>query len=199
MWIDLEPDAWTMILDPTDSIFHTTPPKDSDEQIRFEVERHEGGPFFESMIFYVPQTRLDGFDLRLGWGTTVIPFEIEVESTFETMVAEADGRPLDGSYTVTFVPPEGLPAPPPGPFDVAWKDGHLTVASVVPGMDEAFDGWLLPRGAGLYQLSWVVDGELWEIIPDLTFEVVREGGRVVGFDGRSDDDKLQARVRRRTN
>lgn len=188
MWIDLEPDAWTMILDPTDSIFHTVPPEDSAEQIRFEVEHREGGPFFESMIFYVPETRLSGFDLRLGWGTTEIPFEVEVEPTFRTIVAEEEGRPLEGRYASLSPENEW----PPSAFNVEWRDDRLHAHFM---WEEPMDGWLLPLGAGFYSLGWVVDGELWEIFPG-AMEVVRDGDRVVGFDARDDGDKLIERLRR---
>lgn len=196
MWIDLEPDAWTMILDPADSLFHTNPPKDSDAQIRFDVERREGGPFFESMIFYVPETRLDGFDMRLAWGTTEIPFDVEVESTFQKVVAEEDARPLLGSYAMEIVSPGRSARGSSPPFDLTWEDGHLLAHSVWPGSNWPMDGWLLPLGEGFYRMGWVQDGELWEIIADYTYEVVREDGRIAGFDVRGTDDALWARIRR---
>ncbi|HUH12758.1 MAG TPA: DUF2911 domain-containing protein [Longimicrobiales bacterium] len=207
LWIDLEEDAWTMILDPTDSIFHTAPPPDSDDQIRFVVEPREG-PFIDAMLFWIPEYRIDGFELRLGWGTTEIPFEVEVESTLVTMVAEAQGRPLEGTYLLTWAPPppgeEGDPqeeenATPraPLPFAVSWADDRLNVLSVWEGTDEPFEGMLLPMRGDWYRLGWGVDGELWEVLPGMALQVVRdEAGHAIGFDARAEDHTLLAEIRR---
>jgi hypothetical protein len=98
---------------------------------------------------------------------------------------------------MTFVPRNASgTAGPSSPFDLTWSEDRLHFASSWPGSDEAFDGWLLPRGADYYDLGWVVAGELWEITPGMTLEVVREGQRVIGFDVRSDADKLMATIRR---
>ncbi len=134
LWIDLEEDGWTLILDPQDSLFHIPPPEDSDEQIRIALEPREG-PFMESLIFWIPETRLSGFDLRLGWGTTEIPFEVEVEPTFQTDVVEADALPLVGDYQWTWVPREAS-----GDADHDEDAGHDEHGDEAEGHDEETEG-----------------------------------------------------------
>lgn len=201
MWIDLEENSWTMILDPEDSLFHTAPPEDSDEQIRFALERREG-PFIESLLFWIPETRIDGFDLLLSWGRTQVPLEVEVESTVQTVVAEADGQLLEGAYEWTWIvsdsaADEDTPSTPL-PFDVSWEDGHVQAVSVWEGTDEPFHSWIMPLGADWYQLGWVEDGELWELFDFWALQAVRdERGKLLGFDVKAEDDSLVAEIRRR--
>ena len=197
LWIDLEPDVWTMIRDPTDSIYHTEPPEDHPDQIRFIVEPREG-PFIESLLFWVPETRILGFDLLLSWGQTEIPFEVLVEPSFETVVARDQGDPLIGTYTFEWLPEPGYPDPQPVPFDISWSGEHLYVDSELEDTGEEEDGWLIPRGEGFFWFGVVRDGALFDIEVDIVYEVVRdEAGRVVGLDALWADDSLIATVRRR--
>jgi hypothetical protein len=199
VWIDLEEDSWTLVLDPEDSLFHTFPPEDSDEQIRFAVEPREG-PFVESLSFWIPTTRLSGFDLLYNTATTEIPFEIGVEPTFSTSVAEAVGRELEGNYVFAFQPTDEStgdePWLQPVPFQVSWTQDHVEVVSMWSGTDDPLNAWLLPLGGDWYQIAWAEDGEVWEVFGFWTLEVVRdEQGQVTGFDVREEDDALAATIR----
>ena len=197
LWIDLEPDTWTMILDPTDSIYHTEPPQDHPEQIRFAVQPRQG-PFIESLLFWMPETRLLGFDLLLSWGRTEIPFEVLVEPSFETVVARDQGDPLIGTYTFEWLPEPGYPDPRPLPFDIRWSGDHLYVDSEDEETGEEYDGWLIPRGEDFFWLGEVREGGLFDIEVDIVYEVVRdENGQVTGMDALWADDSLIATVRRR--
>ena len=69
LFIDLEPEAWTLLLDPADSIYPTEPPPNRAGQIRFDADRREG-PVIETLLFWIPGTRMSGFDLLLSWGRT---------------------------------------------------------------------------------------------------------------------------------
>ena len=191
VFIDLEPDAWTLLLDPADSVYHTEPPPDRDGQIRFEVEPREG-PFIETLMFWIPETRMSGFDLLLSWGRTEIPFEVRVDPTFETTVDREAGEELLGEYTFMWVGEPDTAVP----FRVFRSGEHLDVETTDVDTGEPFHGRFLPRGEDFFWLGQVRDGHVFDIEVDILYEVVRDdGGEVVGLDARWADDSVIATVR----
>ncbi|HSM04609.1 MAG TPA: DUF2911 domain-containing protein [Longimicrobiales bacterium] len=193
VWIDLEPDEWTLVLNPVDSIFHYPAPPDHPDQIELPLSPREGD-FVESLLFWIPETRMLGFDLLLSWGRTEIPFEVQVDPTFETVVERSVGEELVGSYTIRDPdadPDEGAR------FDVFWEGDHLAVSTLRGPSGPELQGWLIPRGEGFYWFGEVRDGAVFDIEVDILLEVVRDDqGQTLGFDARWADDSVIARVRR---
>jgi hypothetical protein len=197
MWIDLEPEGFTLVLDPDSVGYHTAPPEDREGQIHIPLETREG-PFVETMMFSVPTTRMSGFELVLSWGTTEIPMTIEVERTFAKPIDEEEARSIAGSYA--FRPSEYTG--PPMPFVVTWVDGAVRARTVVFGRENqgAFPGplqyeidslELVPRGAGIFWEGYVQDGRVFDLEVDVAYEVIRaDDGSVERIEARWADDSL---------
>ena len=192
VWIDLEPEEWTLVLNPIDSIFHYPEPPDHPDQIELPLEPREG-PFVESLLFWAPETRMLGFDLLLSWGRTEVPFDIRVDPTFETVVEPSVGDELVGTYTLVDLYDDAAET---APFVVSWEGSHLGVRTLEGPGGRPFHGWLLPRGPDFFWLGEVRDGAVFDIEVDVLLEVVRdEQGDPVGFDVRWADDSILARIR----
>lgn len=192
VWIDLEPESWTLVLNPNDSIYHYPDPPDHPDQIELPLSPREG-PFIETLLFWVPETRMSGFDLLLSWGRTEVPLEVRVDPSFETVVARSVGDELVGSYTLDYIETD---PPPPDPFDIAWDGEHLAVTSRQWDTKDELRGWLLPRGEDFFWFGEVRDGAVFDIEVDILFEVARDDeGEVVGLDMLWADDSVIGRIR----
>lgn len=194
MWIDLEPDDWTLVLNPIDSIFHYPPPPDHPDQIEIPIETREG-PFIETLQFSIPETRISGFDLRLNWGRTEVSLEVRVDPTFAITVERSVGNPLLGQYLISST--EDGSEFVDQPFDVLWEGDHLAVRTVDEFTGGEIYGWLLPRGLDFFWMGEVRDGSVFDIEVDILYEtVLAEDGSVEGFDLLWGADELFYRARR---
>ena len=194
VWIDLEPDDWTLILNPSDSIFHYPSPPDHPDQIEIPIQIQDG-PFIETLQFSIPRTRISGFDLHLNWGRTEVSLEIRVDPSFATTVDRSTGDSLVGSYRISSTE-EGSDFQN-HPFDVFWEGDHLAMRTVDEFTGRELYGWLLPRGPDFFWLGEVRDGAVFDIEVDQLFETVwADDGSVAGFDGLWGEDEVFYLIRR---
>lgn len=129
MWmVPSDVGAWELILDPRDTLFHTQRPEIGAEgQIRFEI-RTEPVEHVEVLTWSFPRVDHNVATLRMAWGETSVPLEIEADAALpETVVSEEAAARYAGEWRVTFtMAPPGQPKPPPVTLDV-WhgEDGSL--------------------------------------------------------------------------
>lgn len=135
MWlIPSQVGAWEMVLDPTDSLFHTQRPDLTEEQIRFVVEDEHDGPYTEALAWSFPNIAQDGGTVRMNWDTLQIDMDVAVTSAEPVTTVAADEAALYvGEWLIKpqFAPPGGE-MPPPMPLTITLNDGRL-FASFPPG------------------------------------------------------------------
>ncbi len=98
VWFQVQPEEWTVILDPEPRRFHLFAPSESDDQVRFTIHP-ETGSHMEVLTWSFPAVRPSGTTLRMAWGTASATFDIGVQ-TSRTLTVTADfAERFVGSYT----------------------------------------------------------------------------------------------------
>ena len=175
LWMIVQPEEWTVVLDPTSKLFHTNPPDSSDAQIRFTVVPEER-PHQEILTFSFPEVSATGGTMAMHWATTYVPLSFSVESSREiTFAADKAPRYL-GAYVWTWGSPDPDAEPRAAAFDVFYEDGHL-MATLDPAPFEALERIILIEVADdWFILGSTVDGKLFDMITDVTLEFAVESG-----------------------
>lgn len=135
MWvIPSQVGPWEMVLDPTDSLFHTQRPELSDEQIRFVIEDEHDGPYTEALAWSFPSIAQDGGTVRMNWGNLQIDMDVAVTSVEPvTTVAAEEAALYVGEWLIRpQMGPPGGELPPPMPLTIRLEEGRL-FASFPPG------------------------------------------------------------------
>ena len=97
VWLQVQPGDWTAIFDREPHRFHTNPPAETSDQVRFPVTPGTG-PRVETLTWSFPEYRATATTLQMAWGTTTVSLPIEVQSSRPlTVTAEFASR-----YTGTF-------------------------------------------------------------------------------------------------
>ena len=69
------PKPWTVIFNRGVGGWHTNYPGEAQDALRLLVTP-QTGPHFETLTYYFPMVDADSAELRLQWGTTVVPLKI---------------------------------------------------------------------------------------------------------------------------
>jgi hypothetical protein len=192
VWFQVQPETWTLILDPEPERFHLMPPPTSDQQLRFPV-RPETGPHVEALTWSFPAVRPNGATLRFAWGTTAVSLAIGVEPSLTIAVAPDFAERFVGSYRMET---RGLLGEGSARFDVSYRNGRLTATWEHPPNPRLGDIWLAPRGAGIFSPVELEKGELWDVVTDLVLEFTPLEGRASRFELRGPGDELWATATR---
>jgi len=191
LWMIVQPEEWTVILDPTWKLFHMNRPDSSDGQIRFTVVPEER-PHLEILTFSFPEVSATGGTLAMHWATTYVPLSFAVESSREITFAADKAPPYLGSYTMTWVSPDPDAEPRVAAFDVFYEDGHL-MATVDPAPFAELERMILiDIAADWFIVGSTKDGKLFDMITDLTFEFTVESGEAGSFELRGSTDQVMA-------
>ena len=204
VWIAVARDNWEMLLDRDTTLFHTQAPKHRAGQVRFNVRR-EMRPFMEALTWWVPEMNATGMTVAMQWDTVYVPLRITVPPTY-TRTADAElARRIVGKYRLRLEP---MPEPPkdttlhepPGDkppsevtFTIRHEGGELRAVMDPPmySSEPGYRDWLLlPRGAGMFRLGRLQQGELVEVMDFLTVEFGSGGGPAPGFEVRLPNDKV---------
>lgn len=198
VWMVVQEDApWEVVLDPRDLLYHTQPPGDTDDQIRFEAQP-ESTTHTEALTWDFPSVDPSGMALRFRWATTSIPFRIDVPPTVVLTVDEASASPLVGQYAMEMMgpPPEGVPPGmemPPMRFEVTFTGERLE--GVIHGGPPMLPNEmvLMPVADNVFNPAWMMDGEIFETEVDMFIEFDVVDGRAASFDVRGLEDRLMMR------
>lgn len=189
MWMVVQPDEWTVYLDPNARLFHTDPPDSSDRQVRIKVKPQTSENFMETMTMWFPDVSATSMKLVTQWGDTYVPLTIAVEPSRPITLAQEVAQRYVGSYAITW----DFPGEPPSEaaYEVYYEDGMLQGRQQpAPAwfrhmiLIEIADDWFWP---GLME-----DGELFDVMSGLTLEFELEDGMANGFEVRWQDDELMA-------
>lgn len=182
VWMEPQPEEWTVHLHENPRLYHTQRPKHDELMLSFAVTPEEA-PHLERLTFSFPDFDRNGTTLQMHWGTTSVSLEIEVESTLRIVrLTEEEMDPYLGRYTMKMYE---TPDDPPFASDVEFVADDGAIKGLVVG-DWTFAIQLLPR-PDPHEFRMAVlgpDGEIGEVAPAdeggiLTFTVAQ--GKAVGF------------------
>lgn len=77
VWAIPRRESWTIIFSRAAEVYHTPYPGESQDALRLEV-RPEQGPHMEVLCFYFPTVEGKDAELRLHWGSVMVPLAITV-------------------------------------------------------------------------------------------------------------------------
>lgn len=195
VWFVVQPERWTVVLDPRADLYHTEhPPADSVRpgQVRWTVTP-TAVPFGDILTWSVPEVRNDGMRLRFHWGDRQLDFDVGVTPTHPLPISADSAAPYLGTY------------------EFRW-DGDSTVQRIELRHEGGlmrqrwtpFPDWypslqqspMVRIHDGTFIAAIVRDGKVWEMVADMIFEFTVRDGRAVGFEVRDDRDFLMAKGRR---
>jgi hypothetical protein len=191
LWMIVQPEEWTVVLDPTPKLFHTNPPDSSDAQVRFTVVPEER-EHQEILTFSFPEVSATGGTLAMHWATTYVPLSFAVASSREITFAADKAPQYVGSYTWTWASPDPDAEPRMSAFDVFYEN-ELLMATLDPAPFEALERMILIEVADdWFIIGSTKDGKLFDMITDVTLEFTVESGEAGTFELRGPTDKVMA-------
>jgi hypothetical protein len=193
VWLQIQPEEWTAIIDPQPRRFHIMPPPESDDQLRFPV-RPQAGKHVEILTWTFPEVRPTGTKLQFAWGEKTVAFDIGVQPSRPLTTLPEIAERVTGSYRLQNGEPLGGTEVS---FDVRYEDGRLIAkweGSPNPLLAEPF---LVSLGEGMFVPGERDEhGELVDVLMELIFEFTPVEGRATGFELRALDDELWGTARR---
>jgi len=193
VWLEVQPDEWTAIIDPQPRRFHMMPPPESDDQLRFPVDP-QAGPHVEILTWTFPEVRPSGTKLQLAWGEKTVAFDVGVQPSRPLTTPPEIAERYTGSYRLQTGEQLGGAEVS---FDVRYEDGKLIAkwdGSPNPLLAEPY---LIYLGEGMFIPGERDEkGELVDMLMELIFEFTPPEGRATGFELRALDDELWGTARR---
>jgi hypothetical protein len=209
VWMVVNRNDWTVVLDSAASRFHTDRPDPEQAVVRFDV-RPERRPRVDVLTWSFPEIRSDGGTLAMQWDTVYVPLQLKVESSYPMTVAAEVARPIVGNYEMRWSPPprdttapadsshdhaeegEGGPGGPPIQISLKYDRGSIwgrVSPPPFPGYDTMVllrvkDDWYIP--------AWWKNGELYDASDEMMLEFKIENGKATGFDMRMKTDEVIA-------
>ena len=180
VWMIPGADEWTVTLSRDARRFHTRPPSESDEQVRFTVKPTTGA-HMETLAFYFPVVTRDGATLDLHWATTIVPMRITVEPSRVPTIADDERAMYVGTYRI--VPNADDRTVPEMTLTVTDSAGQLRARATPAlwGYDETFD--LISAGRDRqFRLAFSRDGKLFGMEAEGVIRFEESGGRATGLD-----------------
>lgn len=205
VWMEVQPTAWTVILDPKAKLFHTMHPKPDSSQIRIMVTPDSvDGP--DVLTWSFPRIGVTGTTLQMAWAGRSVPLAIVVPPSHPITLAAALAPRYTGAYEFRFAPPPapspGDSAPPPGAPDdgpsmaeasawtVMYRDGMLLSDWDPPIFPEWAHMVLIRIGDDWFNPGAMVDNEVFDVANDLVVEFEVKNGQATGFVVRGEDDQV---------
>lgn len=192
---------WTMVLDPRPRLFHMDHPDSTASQIRFPITVDQSAPAVDALTWAFPDVRSTGMTLTMHWGTVRATMDIGVAPSMVYTLPETESKHYVGRYEGR-TPLDSIPKDK-WSLIVLYENGRLK-AEFDPA-DTYMNRFVLIKVGpdmftpGLYMKGEIVgDGDIYEVLrPDMLVTFTRKDGKVVGFEMRNGDDKLEAKGIRR--
>lgn len=172
IWMEPQQGAWAVHLNREWRIYHDAPvPRDRD-LLSFTVTPVEG-VHMESLAWYFPAVDAGRAELRMHWGTTIVPFDIETAPYTWADPPPAERASYLGTYAFdTRDPTTG------GPMRVAIT--VLEEAGRLVGRWGNAPVALVPQGDGVFRIGFLRDGALFDVGDEMTLRVLTANGTSTG-------------------
>lgn len=173
VWIVPREGAWRVSLDPKPDYYHFQKPDSSAEQIHLTAEP-ESAAHAELLTWTFPAVSGDVALLRMHWGATTLPLQIEVLPTRPVTLPKEQRTVYMGTYQMEIPPGIGWPAS--ATFVVTSKGGMLRGRlpfGIHPGDDLEFD--LVPAGIDRFNAQLYRHGTVFNVEAGVIFEFHTDG------------------------
>jgi hypothetical protein len=190
VWLVVRPaGVWTAVFDPRPKLFHTQHPDSAANQIRFPVTPG-AAPFTEALTWSFSGIKRTGVTLAMEWGTTRVPFEIEVPQSLKLTYPEEQSGPLVGTYSFAWT--GGPEASKAIKLFVTHENGHL-MGRWDPAPFPEWDRFYLINIIGEeFVPGFLEKGELYDVERSMVVRFKVEGGKAVSFEVRVDENQVIA-------
>jgi hypothetical protein len=193
VWMIVQPEEWTLVLDPRWHRFHMNRPDSTAEQIRYRVQPR-AGLFTEVLTWSFPDVQIGGATLLMAWGRVQVALGIAVEPSHPLTFARDSARTYLGSYRFRWT--EDADSVKPSRITLTHSHDML-MGKWDPAPDPDLASFALIHIAdGWFNVATMRGGEVFEVDPDWVAEFGFRGGKVTGFEMRGKDDKLEGSAER---
>lgn len=186
VWFEVQPEEWTMILDPQARRFHLIPPEVSDNQVRFPI-RPGTGPHVDVLTWSFPAVKPTGGTLQMAWGEATATFDIGVQPSQPITVTADEAERYVGSYQFSLEEPMGGQTVN---FEITYENERLVGHWDNAPLPRLGHIWLAPLGAGMFNMVELEEGEIFDIVTDVVFEFTPLDGQANKFEFRVIGDLL---------
>lgn len=98
VWFIVQPEDWTLILNPEWDLYHLPEPELTDEMIRIPVTPDTTAPRIEVLTFDFPEHEPLATTLRFRWVNTSLDVRIDVPSRLQLHISESEAAPYVGTF-----------------------------------------------------------------------------------------------------
>lgn len=174
VWLVLrEHEAWTLVLDPRDRMFHTEHPDSTPSQIRLPVTRREV-PHVEVLTWTFTEVSTRSTTLTMQWGTVAVDLPLHVTPAYVLTTPPAVAAAYQGTYVAT------------GRSEDPSKSERFVVRQEGQHLFGTWEGeapiLLVPSGEGVFVQGWWRNGEAWAVYDEVALRFTRADGAVTGFE-----------------
>lgn len=193
LWLVIQPEAWTMVIDPRHRMYHVPYPDSTADQIRYQVTPGTG-PFNETLTFTFENVHGDEGTLYLRWGTTQVAFHLEVEPKHKLTTTADVAKPYLGTYAFRWTgePDSEVPSKISLVYEHGMLIGHWTPAP----WREIATFVLVGIAPDWFLVGTMENGKLTDLMDEWVFEFSRQDGIVTGWEVRGEGDRLDATATR---
>ncbi|HQR18254.1 MAG TPA: DUF2911 domain-containing protein [Gemmatimonadales bacterium] len=193
LWLVIQPEEWTMVIDPRHRLYHFPYPDSTADQIRYQVKPGTG-PFNEMLTFTFENVRGDEGTLYLRWGTTQVTFHVEVEPKHKLTMTAAAAKPYLGTYNFRWT--GQADSVPPSKTTLTYENGMLMGRWEPAPWPEISTFILVEIKEDWFLVGQWEQGRLTDLDADWVFEFAKKGGAVTGYEVWGEKDKPDATATR---
>lgn len=196
VWMVVDPEEWTLVLDPDTDLYHTQGPSESEDQFRAPIQPDSLPYSVETLTWAMPEVRSDGATLRMQWGDLAVDLAVEVEPSVRVEMDAAQAAPYLGTWHVEQMANQYQDR---HEFDLELRhEDSLLLGEMHFSPDFSMEVAFVEVADQVFRISQLMNGRVSEVNEFLTFEfVLDDQGRASSFESRSQDDDLVHRATRR--
>jgi hypothetical protein len=187
-------DTWNTALISDTTLFHTDHPPIRSDMLQFPSQVRSGGPT-EELTWTIRNLTSVGMTAEMAWADRVVSLDVKVTPSLPIDLAADKAAPFVGSYAVTWA--DG-PTPPEwgDTAELFHADGALRMRWKIWFWPEMEEQILVPLTEEWFTFGIAIDGEMFDVIREFTYEFTVEDGKATGFEVRLPDDMVLFRGKR---
>jgi hypothetical protein len=181
--------SWNTVLIADTTLFHLPNPTVTDDMLQFMSPVTPTAAPVVDLTWSFRDIGSTGVVAEMAWADRKATWQVAVEPSLPIDFPEEKARAFVGNYAVSWAD-----GPAPGTFDgtmeIYWADGALRDRWTVWFWEEMTEQILVPLTDEWFTFGMAVDGEMFDVIREFTFEFAFEDGKATGFEVRMPDDSI---------
>jgi len=182
-------ESWNTVLLPDTTMFHTEHPEVTPEMLQFaSPARH--GPTTVDLTWGFHGIGSTGVTAEMAWADRRVSLDIRVDPSLPIDLAADKAAPFVGTYAVSMSGERGNPPDWDETMELYHADGALRARWSVWFWPEMTEEVLIPLTDEWFTFGMMMDGELFDVLRELTFEFTLVEGKATGFEVRLPNDRI---------